>query len=161
MIGYKGFSDSFNGIYLGLCHCFFLCIFAQLLLDYCMRRSFYLSTFVAAVLLSGLVVFLFTQNPRFDLWPLLVSNFLFAVISLLSFTLIFRGLRSNNGHSLLRAKYIAMFLKFILCLGVLLGFIFWNGIDQLYKPAIFLILGMYVVYAALEAIPLSQMAKKR
>lgn len=126
-----------------------------------MQRSFFLSVFVAAIFLLGLTFFLHTQNARFELLPLIIGNLLLAAISVFSFLLIKRGINSSNGHAFLRAKYVAMLLKFFICLGALLAFIFWEGRENIYKPEVFLLLGMYVVYAALEAVPLSKMAKKQ
>lgn len=124
-----------------------------------MRRSFYISIIIALLFICGLVAFLHIQNARFALAPLLIGNFVLAGISLISFMMICKGLDSKNGHAFLRAKYLAMLLKFFLCIGLLVGYIFWAGKANIYKPAIFLLLGMYVVYSALEAIPLSKMAK--
>lgn len=124
-----------------------------------MRRSFYISLIIALLFICGLVFFLHTQNPRFALAPLMIGNIVLAGISLFSFRIICKGLDSKNGHAFLRAKYSAMLLKFFLCVVLLVGYIFWEGKAQIYKPAIFLLLGMYIVYAALEAIPLSKMAK--
>lgn len=125
-----------------------------------MQRSFYISIFVAALLLLGLAFLLHYQNPKFELTPLIIGNLLLAAVSLLSFILINKGINSSNPHAFLRAKYSAMLLKFFICLGAFLGYIFWQGSDQVYQPAIFLLLGMYIVYTALEAIPLSKIARK-
>lgn len=124
-----------------------------------MRRSFYISMAIAFLFICGLVFFLHTQNARFAIAPLMIGNVVLACISLLAFRMICKGLDSKNGHAFLRAKYSAMLLKFFLCVGLLVGYIFWEGKANIYKPAIFLLLGMYIVYAALEAIPLSKMAK--
>lgn len=124
-----------------------------------MKRSFYFSLLVAFMLLSALVYLLHGQNEQFALWPLLLGNFFFAGIFLLSFYITNRGIHQSNGYAMIRAKMVSMLLKLFLCLGVLLGFIFWSGIGNIYKPAIFLLVGMYVVYAALEAIPLAKIAK--
>jgi hypothetical protein len=125
-----------------------------------MQRSFFLSIFISAVILLGLSLFLHYRDAHFDLVPLIVGNLLLAGISVLSFLMIKKGIK-KSGHAFLRAKYSAMLLKFFICLGTLLGYIFLVGRENIYKPAVFLLLGMYVVYSALEAIPLSKMAKKQ
>lgn len=125
-----------------------------------MQRSFFLSIFLTVLILLGLTIYLHNRDTGFELMPLIIGNLLLAGISLLSFLMIKKGIK-RSGHAFLRAKYSAMLLKFFICLGALLGYIFAIGRENIYKPAIFLLLGMYVVYAALEAIPLSKMAKKQ
>lgn len=125
-----------------------------------MQRSFYISILIAALFLLGLTFLLNNQNPKFELTPLIIGDLLLAAVSFLSFRMINKGINSPNPHAFLRAKYSAMLMKFFICLGAFLGYIFWIGRDQVYQPAIFLLLGMYIVYAALEAIPLSKIARK-
>jgi Kef-type K+ transport system membrane component KefB len=125
-----------------------------------MKRSFIVSIVVAAVLLGGLAYFLHYQNPDFDLWGLLIGNVALALISIFSFYTISKGLRSENNNVFMRAKYTGTLVKFFSCLALLLLYIFLHH-QKVHKPSIFLFLGMYVVYSALEAVPLSRLAKKQ
>lgn len=126
-----------------------------------MQRSFFNSIIIAVVFLLGLTWFLHTRDTRFELPPLIIGNLLLAGIAVASFLIIKKGIKSSNPQAFLRAKYSAMLLKFFICLGAFLGYIFGEGRDNIYKPLLFLLIGMYFVYAALEAIPLSKIAKKQ
>ena len=125
-----------------------------------MKRSFVISIIVAALLLCALVYFLYHQNPDFDFVPLLIGNVALALISLFSFFTISKGLQSENNSAFIRAKYTGTLVKFFACLALLLIYIFLHH-QKVHKPSLFLFLGMYVVYSALEAIPLSRLAKKQ
>lgn len=125
-----------------------------------MGRSFYLSILTAAIVLTGLAYFLHVQNPAFHFWPLFIGNVLLAAISVLSFTIIRKGLKSENPNALIRAKYTGTLIKFFVGIGALLIYFFIHG-RNVYKPAIYLFLGMYIVYSALEALPLSKLAKHK
>jgi len=124
-----------------------------------MRRSFFLSVLIAVIVLAGLIYFLHQQNQAFDFWALLIGDVLLAAVSVVSFSIISRGLAHENPNALIRAKYTGALLKFFVCIGLLLIYVFING-RVVYKPSIFLFLGMYIVYSALEAVPLSKLAKK-
>jgi len=124
-----------------------------------MKRSFTISIVVAALLLGGLVYFLHDQNPAFDRLSLWIGDAALALISLFSFWTISKGLKSENNNVFIRAKYTGTLVKFFACIGLLLLYIFLHH-KKVHKPSLFLFLGMYIVYAALEAVPLSRLAKK-
>lgn len=126
-----------------------------------MKKSFLISIIVAALLLSGLIFILNHQDSRYDLLPLLIGNVLLAVLALVSYSLTQKGLAAGSGHALLRAKYTSLLLKFGVGLGAFFGYLFYVGKDNVHRPILFLFLGMYVVYAALEAVPLSKSARKK
>jgi|GEM_PF-577376 len=123
------------------------------------QRSFIISITVTALLLAGLVLFLYNGNKNFDVTSLLIGDIALAAISLFSFFTIVNGLKSENSNALIRAKYTGTLVKFFLCIALLIIYIFLNN-RQVHKPSLFLFLGMYVVYSALEAIPLARLAKK-
>jgi hypothetical protein len=125
-----------------------------------MGRSFYLSIFITALVLTGLAYFLHFQNPAFQFWPLFIGNLLLASISIFSFSIIRKGLKSENPNALIRAKYTGTLIKFFIGIGALLSYFLIHG-RHVYKPTIYLFLGMYIVYSALEAVPLSKLAKHK
>jgi Ca2+/Na+ antiporter len=80
-------------------------------------------------------------------------------VSLLSFNIIKRGIKSGNPNAFVRSKMTGTLLKFFICVAILLIYVFLND-RQIHKPSLFLFLGMYAVYSAIEAVPLSKMARK-
>lgn len=125
-----------------------------------MQHKFVLSIVIVCLILSGLIYYLFTQNPAYDLPTLLIANLLLAVVSLLSFNIIKRGIDSGNANAFVRGKMTGTLIKFFVCVSAMLIYVFLNN-RQVHKPSLFLFLGMYVVYNAIEAVPLSKMARKK
>lgn len=124
-----------------------------------MTRPFVISVIVAALLLAGLVFFLHSRNPAYDMTSLMIGNAILAGVSLTSFYIISQGMKTENPNAFVRAKLTGTMLKFFVCIAVLLIYIFVKE-KIVHKPSLFLFLGMYVVYSAIEAVPLSRMAKK-
>jgi Na+/H+ antiporter NhaD/arsenite permease-like protein len=115
---------------------------------------------MVCLILSGLIYFLYTQNPAYDMPSLLIGNVSLALVSLLSFNIIKRGIRSGDANAFVRSKMTGTLLKFFICIAILMIYIFVND-RKVDKPTLFLFLGMYVVYSAIEAVPLSKMARKK
>jgi hypothetical protein len=127
---------------------------------YCMRHKFVLSIVIIFLIFSGLIYFLFTKNVAYDMPSLLIANLILACVSLLSFNIIKRGIDSNNANAFVRAKMTGTMIKFFVCIAILLIYVFLNN-RQVHKPSLFLFLGMYAVYSAIESVPLSKMARKK
>jgi hypothetical protein len=124
-----------------------------------MQRSFVLSIIIVALLLAGLIYYLHALEMGFSIMPLMVGNIILAGVSLLSFFIISKGIHSDNANAFVRAKMTGTLLKFFVCIAALLVYIFVNE-RAIHKPSLFLFIGMYVVYSAIEAVPLSRLAKK-
>jgi len=125
-----------------------------------MQHKFVITVIAVCLILSGLIYYLYSQNPAYDFASLLIGNIILALVSLLSFNIIKRGIRSGNSNAFVRSKMTGTMLKFFICIAILLIYIFVND-RQVHKPSLFLFLGMYVVYSAIEAVPLSKMARKK
>lgn len=124
-----------------------------------MQHKFVITVVIVCLILSGLVYYLYSQNPAYDFTSLLIGNITLALVSLLSFNIIKRGIRSGNPNAFVRSRMTGTMLKFFICIAILLIYIFVNE-REIHKPSLFLFLGMYVVYSAIEAVPLSKMARK-
>lgn len=125
-----------------------------------MQHKFVITIIIVFLILCGLIYYMDIQNPAYDLASLLIGNAMLATVSLLSFNIIKRGIRSNDGNAFVRAKMTGTMIKFFVCIAILLIYIFVNN-RQVHKPSLFLFLGMYIVYSAIEAVPLSKLAKKK
>jgi hypothetical protein len=124
-----------------------------------MQHKFVITVITVCLILSGLIYYLYAQNPAYDFAPLIIGNVILALVSLLSFNIIKRGIRSGNANAFVRSKMTGTMLKFFICIAIVLIYIFVNN-RTVHKPSLFLFLGMYLVYSAIEAVPLSKMARK-
>jgi hypothetical protein len=125
-----------------------------------MQHKFVLTIIMVCLILSGVIYYLYTQNPAYDMPSLIIGNITLAMVSLLSFNIIKRGIRSGNANAFVRAKMTGTLLKFFICIAILLIYIFVND-RKVDKATIFIFLGMYAIYAAIEAVPLSKLARKK
>ncbi|RYY13127.1 MAG: hypothetical protein EOO04_32450 [Chitinophagaceae bacterium] len=100
----------------------------------------------------------------FDIISLLIGNLTLTMVTLLSFNIIKRGIQSGNANHLMRAKMTGTMLRFFVCIAILLIYIVLKKRDlsnPQMKPTIFVFLGMYAIYAAIEAVTLSKLARKK
>lgn len=125
-----------------------------------MKHKFVLSIVIVCFILSGLIYFLYSKNAAYDFPSLIIGNVVLAMVSLLSFKIISNGIKSGNATAFVNSKMTGTLIKFFVCISILLIYIFMNN-RQVHKPSLFLFLGMYAVYSAIEAVPLSKMARQK
>ncbi len=91
---------------------------------------------------------------------LVIGNLVLFLVSLLSFLLTSRSLKSDNHHAFVRAVYSGFIIKFFVV--ALAAFVYImlaeNGIN---KPALFICMALYFVYAFLEVSPLLRVLKQK
>jgi Ca2+/Na+ antiporter len=90
----------------------------------------------------------------------IIGNALLFVITLISFLLGQRGLKNPNPHAFVRSVYMSVMLKLFVC--IIAAFIY-IGIQKsnLNKPALFLCMGLYLVYTFLEVASLTKLLKQK
>lgn len=123
-------------------------------------KSFIISISIAVVALAALIYFLHSKDAKYDLISLLVGDVFLALISIFSFFIITKSLKNENPNAFIRAKYTGTLVKFFASIGLLVFYIFLND-RVVHKPTLFLFLGMFVVFSALEALPLARIAKSK
>ena len=91
---------------------------------------------------------------------LIIGNLFLFLITLLSFMIAQRGLKSTNPHAFVRSVYGSILLKLFLCIIVAAVYIvvFRN---ELNKPALFTCMGLYLVYTFLEVAALMKVLKQQ
>jgi hypothetical protein len=90
----------------------------------------------------------------------IIGNALLFLITLISFLLARRGLKNPNPHAFIRAVYLSVMLKLFVC--VIAAFIYISMYrNNLNKPALFLCMGLYLVYTFLEVSVLMKMLKQK
>ena len=89
-----------------------------------------------------------------------VGNTLIFVVTFLSFTLAQRGLNNQNPYAFVRSIYASVMLKLFVC--IIAAFIYISIYKtKLNKPALFLCMGLYLVYTFLEVAGLTRLLKQK
>jgi hypothetical protein len=91
---------------------------------------------------------------------LIIGNLLLFAITLVSFIVSSRGLRSTNTHAFVRSVYGSIMLKMFLC--IIAAFIYIAVYKKnLNKPALFTLMGLYLVYTFMEVSILMKLLKQK
>jgi ACR3 family arsenite efflux pump ArsB len=89
---------------------------------------------------------------------LIAGNILLFVITLISFLLAQRGLKSSNTHVFVRAVIGSIMIK--LFVSIIAAFIYISIFKkQINKPALFICMGLYLIYTFLEVSILTKQLK--
>lgn len=102
----------------------------------------------------------FLQQKGIDADVLIVGNTLLFLITLISFLLAHRGLSNPNPHAFVRSVYMSMTIKLFVC--IIAAFVYISIYkSNLNKPALFICMGLYLVYTFLEVAILMKMLKQK
>lgn len=90
----------------------------------------------------------------------IIGNLLLFIVTLVTFMLTFRSLKSTNSYAFVRGMYSSFLIKFLVI--AMAAFIYImiskNGVN---KPALFLCLGLYVIYTFFEVSTLLRVLKQK
>ena len=90
----------------------------------------------------------------------IVGNLLLFVITLLSFWLGQRGLKNPNPHAFVRSVYSSIMIKLFAC--IIAAFVYISIYkSNLNKPALFICMGLYLVYTFIEVSVLMKLLKEK
>jgi hypothetical protein len=90
----------------------------------------------------------------------IVGNLLLFLVSLASFLLTRRSLASANPHSFVRAMYGSFIIKFFVC--AIAAFVYIVAVKKdVSKPALFVCMGLYIAYTAIEVSSLTKLLKQQ
>ena len=90
----------------------------------------------------------------------MVGNFFLLFITFFSFLLAKRGLNNPNPHAFIRSVYMSVMLK--LFAGIIAAFIYIAiNKSDLNKPALFICMGLYLIYTFMEVAVLMKMLKQK
>jgi hypothetical protein len=125
------------------------------------RRAF-LPIVILFVALNG---FFIAGKGMLDRWGadqnvLIIGNGLLFLVTLISFVMAQKGLKSTNPHAFVRSVYGSIMIKLFVCLIAAFIYIFLFRKD-LNKPAFFTLMGLYLVYTFIEVSTLTKMLKQR
>ena len=100
------------------------------------------------------------QRWNVDRDVVIIGNALLFIITLISFLLAQRGLKNPNPHAFVRSVYMSVMLKlFVFIIAAFVYIAMYKS--NLNKPALFVCMGLYLVYTFLEVSVLMKMLKQK
>ena len=99
-------------------------------------------------------------QKNIDADVLIIGNTLLFVITLFSFLLAQRGFSNPNPHAFIRSVYMSVMLKLFACIIAAFSYISIYK-SNLNKPALFVCMGLYLVYTFMEISILMKMLKQK
>jgi hypothetical protein len=120
----------------------------------------FLPVFLVFIILNA---FFLAGNDLLNKWNaeqdvLMVGNLLLFLITLISFFIAQRGLKSPNPHAFTRAVFGSILLKLFVCIIAATVYIATYK-SNLNKPALFGCMGLYLVYTFMEVSALTKMLR--
>lgn len=100
------------------------------------------------------------QRWNLDQDVAIIGNLLLFIITLISYLLAQRGLKNPNPYAFVRSVYASVMIKLFVC--IIAAFIYISMYKtKLNKPALFLCMGLYLVYTFLEVASLMKLLKQK
>jgi hypothetical protein len=91
---------------------------------------------------------------------LIVGNLLLFLVSLLTFFLSWKALQSNNAQAFVRAMYGSFIIRFfVLAIAAFIYIMITKR--EVNRPSLFICMGLYIVYSALEIAALLKLLRKK
>jgi len=90
---------------------------------------------------------------------LIIGNIILFAMTLLSFFLLYRGLKATSTPAFLRSVYGSFMVKFFIVLLAVFGYAFMNK-GNLNKHSLFTLMFLYLVYTFLEIKTLMKLSRK-
>lgn len=122
-------------------------------------KSGFTSVIIIFIILTGVFFFLRSAVPQFNFAVLMSGNVIMAVLTLLSYFLVSKQLNSRT-QAFITGVHSATFLKLFICLISIVAYVLVNK-PNVHKPTIFVLLGIYAVYSAVETILLSKAVRTK
>lgn len=95
-----------------------------------------------------------------DRVTLIAGNLLLFVLTFISFLIAERGLQKQNPNAFVRSIYASMMVKLFIAIIAALAYIAINR-TALNKPALFTLMGLYLLYSFIEVRVLTRLLTKR
>lgn len=118
-----------------------------------------LISFVLIAVLNVLGMFLFT-GAGINYLVVAGANCLFFLVALLVFSIQRKALHNPNPNAFIRSVMKGAMLKLFLCMAIVLTYVLINR-AHVNKPAIFISLGIYLVYMITEILSVMRLYKTK
>lgn len=123
-----------------------------------MKKYYLLIILLLSLLLFGLIYLWCQQHPEYDMIALMVANWLLAGLSVISYFMLQSKLKAERPQVFVNGVYGSTLLRLMVCMGSIFVYLYSNQ-GHLHKPSIFGMMGLYIVYTAVETMGLAKMAK--
>ncbi len=120
-----------------------------------------LAPLFALLVAVNAVAVIFRQSMErigYDINVLLLGNLLICIITAISFSMLYRGMRASDSFGFLRSVYGSFIIKLILVAGIVFVYAFRSAIN---KMSLFTCMFLYLVYTFLEMQALMRVFRKR
>ncbi len=126
------------------------------------KRIPFLPLIILFVLINLVIYFLqgWLHSKGVDSNFLMVANLLLFAITLSGFALQQKGLASPNPNAFVRSVYGSMIIKIFICLIAVTIYAVLNK-EKINKPALFISMGLYIVYTVIEVRTLMKGVRKK
>ena len=99
-------------------------------------------------------------NWGLDRDTVLIGNVVIFCVTLVSFLLAQKGLKSTNPHAFVRSIYTSMMVKLFAC--IIAAFIYIaTAKEGVNKPALFTLMGLYLIYTFIEVGILTKLLRQK
>ena len=123
-----------------------------------MRKYFTLVIIAIFLILSAVFYSLKIYAPEFRFNVLMAGNVIMATLSIITYYIVKRTM-NDKPEAFVRGVYGATFLKLMVCMASILLYAMLHRND-LHKPSLFVLFGIYAAYTIVEAWLLSRLARK-
>ena len=126
------------------------------------KRRPFLSIVIVFIILNA---FFITGKGLLDRWGidqavLIFGNLVIFIVTAVSFFISYKGLKNPNPHAFVRSVYSSFIIKFFVF--AIAAFIYiQTAKDAVNKPALFICMGLYLVYTFLEVSVLTKLLRKK
>ena len=97
---------------------------------------------------------------NFDKDVITIGNLILFLATFLSYFFALQGLKASNPFTFVRSVYASIMVKFFICLLAALIYIMMYKAN-LNKPALFICMGLYLIYTILEIMILTRIMKQK
>ena len=123
-----------------------------------MKNKFIIVMLVMFVAISAILHFVEQNDHAYRFTVLESGNLIMAALCIGSLIIVMRQL-GKAPAAFIRGVMGASFLKLMVCMIAVLVYVMLNR-QHIHKPTVFILLGIYAVYAAVETVMLSKLARE-
>lgn len=100
------------------------------------------------------------ESKGVDMDVVMAGNAILFLITVASFLLAKKGLNQTNPHAFVRSVYTSMMVKLFVCIIAAFAYFYAAG-KEINKPALFICMGLYLVYTFMEVSLLTKMLRSK
>ena len=99
------------------------------------------------------------EEKKIDVDATIIGNLVLMIVTVLSFTLLYRAMKSTNIHAFTRMMYVNFIVKFFVILGVVVIYALMT--KEINKGAVIICMIVYFLYTMIESAALTKLLKRK